>query len=413
MPLISRGLQMSFFETFDRALKDIGYDGLCFEIDRLGDTARLGKKIAPGSAIAVSLIDGDMNLYSLCAVTAISDGKFSTCGHFFSGAGRVNLPVMSASVSDNGFFLKDTYRASNVLEPFGKITKDCGLFAFGELGVFYDFTQMSVYLENTSYNYRVSKDKKGMPVYVSMALSNALNGSSWKNFEIGECCIDVRLHVKNRETVFFVRKFSERGAELRKKIINQFLSDMSVLLNKYINFSDLEKIEFDVKQRKSLGSLELKKIKTEPIPAASGDNLKIDLIFKSIDDCDKVSSVNISLPENLPEGCYDLFACSRSASFDIENTFHGEKNDKINASIIDNLILKSRDDEVFIYLKKKAYSNKTEANRHDALPFISAILFKKIESSLFKVGRYRLPAIVSGALNSEIFINNKYENNNN
>lgn len=55
-------------------------------------------ELAPGSAIAVSLIRGDASLAAVGTVTTVEEGRVLAFGHPFLGYGRVSLPLSPASV---------------------------------------------------------------------------------------------------------------------------------------------------------------------------------------------------------------------------------------------------------------------------------------------------------------------------
>ena len=89
------------------------------------ERARPAAPIAPGSAVTVLLIDGDLQLGATGTVTRVdSDGRFLAFGHPFLGAGRLELPVAPAEIVAVFPSAMLSFKVASALAPAYRLTHD-------------------------------------------------------------------------------------------------------------------------------------------------------------------------------------------------------------------------------------------------------------------------------------------------
>ncbi len=89
------------------------------------ERARPAAPIAPGSAVTVLLIDGDLQLGATGTVTRVdAEGRFLAFGHPFLGAGRLDLPVAPAEVAAVFPSAMLSFKMAYALAPAYRLTHD-------------------------------------------------------------------------------------------------------------------------------------------------------------------------------------------------------------------------------------------------------------------------------------------------
>jgi hypothetical protein len=89
------------------------------------ERARPATPIAPGSAVTVLLIDGDLQLGATGTVTRVdAEGRFLAFGHPFLGAGRLDLPVAPAEVAAVFPSAMLSFKMAYALAPAYRLTHD-------------------------------------------------------------------------------------------------------------------------------------------------------------------------------------------------------------------------------------------------------------------------------------------------
>src|SRR6185436_6791526 len=96
-PLMTTGVSRSIFEQFEPVFKSYGMAPL-----QAGGAiaAAMGPpaKLEPGSAIAVPLMTGDMDMTAIGTVTEVLNDRVLAFGHPFFSEGEVTLPMGSGYI---------------------------------------------------------------------------------------------------------------------------------------------------------------------------------------------------------------------------------------------------------------------------------------------------------------------------
>jgi hypothetical protein len=89
------------------------------------ERARPAAPIAPGSAVTVLLVDGDLQLGATGTVTRVdAEGRFLAFGHPFLGVGRLELPVAPAEVVAVFPSAMLSFKMASALAPAYRLTAD-------------------------------------------------------------------------------------------------------------------------------------------------------------------------------------------------------------------------------------------------------------------------------------------------
>jgi hypothetical protein len=92
------------------------------------------KTLAPGSAVAVSLIEGDANVSAVGTVTYVKGNTVLAFGHPFFGIGTVNLPMSTAYVHGIINSSESSFKMASPMARVGTLTSDRQFAVAGEVG---------------------------------------------------------------------------------------------------------------------------------------------------------------------------------------------------------------------------------------------------------------------------------------
>ena len=106
-----------------------------------------------GSAVAVSLMEGDVNLSAVGTVTYVKGDTVLAFGHPFMGLGKTNLPMSSAYVHGIINSSQSSFKIASPVKQIGAITTDRSFAVSGQLGQTPAMLPVRMRLQDASRNY--------------------------------------------------------------------------------------------------------------------------------------------------------------------------------------------------------------------------------------------------------------------
>ena len=137
------------------------------------------RPLAPGDAVGVSLIEGDLSLGGTGTVTHVADGRVYAFGHPFYNLGPTEFPMTRAYVHALLPSLMSSSKLSTMGEIIGTFQQDRAVTIAGELGAGPSLIPITVALETTrgqkrTFKYEVVRDQLFTPVLAYVSVLNTL-----------------------------------------------------------------------------------------------------------------------------------------------------------------------------------------------------------------------------------------------
>lgn len=163
--------------------------------------------LKPGSAISVTLVDGDYEVKSIGTLTWIEDNRILAFGHPFFNSGPVDYGFGGAEILDTVTSKVFPFKIGIGYSPVGRITEDRGAGIAGVLDSAPEFIEVSVLVrgergtKQDHYSFRVIQDEHLAPGLILAGIMDAVDrrldrigaGSAKVNFEIkGENISDLK-----------------------------------------------------------------------------------------------------------------------------------------------------------------------------------------------------------------------------
>jgi hypothetical protein len=180
LPLTFSGFDPEAFQWASGLFASMGF------VPVLGGTAAasgLGPSpdLAPGAAVGVSLIEGDLDVSSLGTITAIDDGRVYAFGHPFFNLGPTQFPMKKAYVYSIFPSLQESWKIFAVLDEVGTVDQDRSTAIAGRLGPGPRMIPVSVSLRSDRggerrFHFRIVEDELFTPVLAYISLLSVLQG---------------------------------------------------------------------------------------------------------------------------------------------------------------------------------------------------------------------------------------------
>ncbi|MFQ5701953.1 MAG: SpoIVB peptidase S55 domain-containing protein [Acidobacteriota bacterium] len=142
-----------------------------------GDEA---SSLQPGSAFAVSLVRGDLDISAIGTVTYADGSRILGFGHPFLGMGRTTMPMMTARVHSYLPSLASSFKLASPMREVGAITQDRFVGVMGVRGMSVQMIPVRIEIEqatggSTSYSFEIVPDPLLTPGLLNLSLLNLLS----------------------------------------------------------------------------------------------------------------------------------------------------------------------------------------------------------------------------------------------
>ncbi|MGE5609580.1 MAG: hypothetical protein ACM359_10030 [Bacillota bacterium] len=308
-PLMTSGLSPKVFEQFKPMLSAYGLVPL--QAGGAGvsvSAAAPDVKLEPGSAMAVPLMSGDMDMTAIGTCTEVVGNRVLGFGHSFFSEGEVSLPMSSGYIHAVIPNLNNSFKLGAAIKTLGTLRTDQVYGIGGTIGAAPKTVPIEIrcaYTDGTmdqTYHFNAAIHPRFTPILTTMAMSAAMTSMRdlpqhhtvdydlTMEFANGQV-----VHQQNRLADFSpVELFSSVGAPIMAATDNPF---ERVPLKK---ISGQVRISPEARQAEIL-SVSLPKAKYRP-----GETLKAFLRYRPFLAGEQFLPLEFELPRDLPDGSYSF-----------------------------------------------------------------------------------------------------------
>ncbi|MBN1897170.1 MAG: hypothetical protein JW827_00195 [Spirochaetes bacterium] len=312
IPLAFQGITEAGFDIFKEQFKNMGFFPMAG--GEAGKDIQVPDKFEPGSAVAVNLITGDLNLSAIGTVTYVKQNKILIFGHpmFFSGS--TDLPMSHAYIHTVLPSLYQSFKIGSATKTVGKIFQDqlgglagvmdqkAGLIPF-QLDVNYQGVLKQ-------YNFGLIKTYHMLPSLLSLCLYRSIEkaGGWWENNTL-----DFEFTVQFDNKSSMVLKDTIPGINLLDSLqtgMLLFLKPISeILMNKFEKVS-ITSIKGELKINTRIKMLEIQKMICDQREYYPGETVKARIVLKEYQGNTRSKDIEFKIPYNTPEGKFPLIVSS-------------------------------------------------------------------------------------------------------
>lgn len=171
------------FTGRSHSLLEQGLGVLALSGSTQGRTSAPASALAPGSAVAGLLIDGDLRLAATGTVTdRLDDGRILAFGHPFLGLGPIRVPMATAEVITVVDSQMSSFKLANVGEAVGAFDLDRLSGLRGQIGLEASMMPLQVTVRGTrsqTFDLRVARIPSMTPTLVALSTLGSLDSASY------------------------------------------------------------------------------------------------------------------------------------------------------------------------------------------------------------------------------------------
>jgi hypothetical protein len=274
-------------------------------------------KLEPGSALAVPLLTGDVDLTAIGTVTETVGDRVFGFGHPFNNEGAVQLPMGSGVIHGIIANLQTSFKLGALTKQRGELTTDESVGVAGQIGESAPTVPIEfnvTYADGTSprtYRFKSAQHPKFTPMIAGVALAAAITGPS-ELPQYNTLTYNLKLQFANGQTVEIANTavnanaqelFSEIGLPLMAASENPFERVPIRKITGTIHVSP------EARQSQIL-EVNVPRSKYRP-----GETVKAFVTYKPFREAQGILPVELELPRDLPQGTYQLIVSDAQRYF--------------------------------------------------------------------------------------------------
>jgi len=265
--------------------------------------------LEPGSAVGVSLVDGDFDLSSTGTVTAVDGDRVYAFGHPFFNLGPTQFPLKKAWVYSVFPSLYSSFKITAPMDVVGTMDQDRSTAIAGRLGAPPRMIPVRVTL-NTSrgqerrYAFRVVEDELLSPALAFISLLSALQGSE-RAYGTSSMKVAARLEVAGGREVRVEDLFAEDQPAVQASAL--VAAPLAYLMANDFERVTLEGLTVEVTSHESAQTASLQRAWLERAgPIRPGSTVPLKLILRTYRGETRTETIDVRIPASAAEGQYAL-----------------------------------------------------------------------------------------------------------
>lgn len=277
-------------------------------------------KLEPGSALAVPLLSGDVDLTAIGTVTEVLGDRVFGFGHPFNNEGAIALPMGCGVIHAIIPNLQTSFKLGSLTKVTGRLTTDESVGVAGETDLVAPTVPIEFHVEYPdgtparTYRFQAAQHPKFTPMLAGVALTSAVTGQS-ELPQYNTLDYKIRLEFANGQVVNIAdtaanataqELFSEIGLPLTAASENPF---ERVPIKK---ITGTIRISSDAREAHIL-AVNLPRSKYRP-----GETVKAFVTYKPFREPEGILPVELELPRDLPQGTYQLIISDAQRYFQDE-----------------------------------------------------------------------------------------------
>lgn len=335
--LLAGGFTPSGMEYLQEKLQGVGLSAVNggSSGDALGSEA-----LVPGSAVGVSLMEGDMSLGALGTVTWTDDeGHILAFGHPFMQRGDSSFFMNKVWILGCIPNMQSSYKVGNIGKVIGTINQDRASGIAGITGstpksvpVFIAVSDTSRGI-NSSSRINIVEDEQMVPVILDAAVFNTVSktvdrnggGTAKLHFEISGVDSSGQNVLIDRDNMYYA------GENLLKSINAELVEAANILTQNKFEQVDIYGVNVTAEVSEDVQVAEIIRVTPQKREVKPGEKLLIDVVLKPYRGKEFTETITFTVPKNNPGGKLALSVRGGSSLAWIQNLLRKQKEEGLPA----------------------------------------------------------------------------------
>jgi hypothetical protein len=278
--------------------------------------------LQPGSALGVSLIEGDMDLSVTGTITHIDQDRIYAFGHPFYNLGPTNFPMKKAYVYSVFPSLYQSWKISTAAsEPVGTMDQDRTTAIAGRLGKAPRMIPVNVKLttsrgQERSFSFRMVEDELFTPVLAFVGVSSILQGNE-RAFGTSTIRLDARVALSGGREIQLQDLFTQEQPAMQAATL--VAAPLSYLMTNDFEKVSVEGLDVEVSSMETIQTATLQRAWLErERPLRAGSTVPLKIALRTYRGETKTETIPVTIPANAPAGNYTLLVADGAALTSIE-----------------------------------------------------------------------------------------------
>lgn len=271
------------------------------------------EQLGPGSAIAVQLVKGDINISSIGTITYMDENNLLAFGHSFTNKGEVDYMMSEAYIDDTIPNDEQPFKLGSPIErPLGTINLDRGAGVAGDLDNFPEVIPFQIKVKDNNRDIKnvvelkLVEDEK---LLTSLAMNSALQSIDSIIDRVGKGTAKVELsvmgsglpnfEVERKNTFYSNNDIAARSLS----DFNQLLELISTNPYRKIDIKTID-LEVDISKKEQVAFLKEVKVLNDTINP--GDKLDIEVLIQPYRKEAFKKEISVKLPEDIQTGMNNI-----------------------------------------------------------------------------------------------------------
>jgi hypothetical protein len=277
--------------------------------------------LAPGSAVGVSLIEGDLDVSATGTVTHVEGDRVYAFGHPFYNLGPTQFPMRKAFVHAPFPSVYQSWKITTPAEAVGTVEQDRNTAIAGRVGTSPRMIPVEVRmltsrgLEKT-YTFRMVDDELFTPVLAFMAVTSVLQGSE-RAFGTASIDVEATMELNGRSPVTVQDLFTEEQPAIKAAAL--VAAPLAYLMSNDFEPVRVERLRIDVRSHETNQSATLQRAWVERAgQLRAGTTVPLKLLMRTYRGEEKVETIPLAIPASAPAGTYTLLVADGDAFTRVE-----------------------------------------------------------------------------------------------
>jgi hypothetical protein len=309
LPLTFSGFEPETFEWARGLFASLGFAPVLGGAPSAQETVGPVPDLAPGAAVGVSLIEGDLDLSVTGTITRIDNGRVYAFGHPFFNLGPTRFPLRKAWVYSVFPSLQVSWKIAAATEVVGTMDQDRTTAISGRLGAPPRMIPVQVRLRSsrageTDFRFRVVDDELFTPVLAYVSLLSVLQGYE-RAFGAATLSLDATLTlagdrvVRVRDVIAADQAAQQAAAALA--------GPLALLWGNDFERVEIEGLDVTVDAAEELRAATIVRAwVVAPQPVRPGTSTSVKVQLRTHRGETVVETLPLAVPESAPDGTYTL-----------------------------------------------------------------------------------------------------------
>ncbi len=315
MPLTFSGFDPSVFEWARPLFAGLGFTPVAGAAS--GSAPPGGAPaLEPGSAVGVSLVEGDFDLSSTGKVTAVEGDRVYAFGHPFFNLGPTQFPLRKAWVYSVFPSLYSSFKITAPMDVVGTMDQDRSTAIAGRLGAPPRMIPVRVSLKTSRgqerrFAFRVVEDELLSPALAFISLLSALQGSE-RQYGTSTMDVSATLKLQGGREVRVQDLFAQDQPALQASAL--VAAPLAYLMSNDFEPVKVEGLVVEVSSKESVQTATLQRARIERAgPTRPGSTLSLKVLLRTYRGETRTETIPVQIPQNAAAGSYALLVSDAQA----------------------------------------------------------------------------------------------------